>query len=476
MSLLSRLFSTPAPASTTPSEKRTFVPRLELLEAREVLSTTYVVTNISNNANVTGSLPWAVTQAAFDHHTGVDYINFNIPGGGVHPIILNQTLFITSQVSIDARTQPGYNGTPQIYIEGTSNIPSLFLMTNDPSHGTTSSGSALLGMGMFYYNTNAVTILPTSTGNFIEDNWMGFLSVPSVSNQVFLNSTWFPQTAALGVQSSFNTIFNNTMSGTFNAMVFGENPEAGWSGTVYTGNWVTNNRVGTNPAGTSSAGYGNTSDAVLVGQGMQANYFGPNNVFSGNAVNAMEILGPSVQFNEIFRNAIGTDITGSFAIGNNLGILMADGANGNVIGGPYGGNIISGNVDGGIAFASLLFGAANFNTVSANIIGLNGAQTFSVGNQAVGVSITGGSFGNLVFGNVLAGNSQHGAVLQNVTGNSVSGNWIGENGGGFGMPNGAFGIALLSGVNFNFFIGNAFGLNTFGPFFVDPSDVGNAFA
>jgi hypothetical protein len=330
----------------------------EELEGRKLFSV-YVVTNTSSDSNTAGSLPWAVMQANYAS-PGLDYINFNLPGSGTNVINITQTLYLNDQVVIDGTSQPGYQGAPLVYLEGSAATASLFLLQDDSSQGSTSSGSTIQGLGMYSYATNAITIMNGSQGNWIQNNYIGF--VVQAGNNVLLNSTLFPSpghfTSALGIQSSFNTIRGNTMSGNYNAIVMGEDPDATWSSRIYKTNSIQGNYIGTDPTGTTATAYGNTSDAVFLGAGAEQNFLGPSNILSGNQINAVEFLHSSVTGNVVFQNCIGTDKSGTIAIGNgNLGVLIANGAQGNAIGGPFGGNIIAANGDGGVALGTAGFGA-----------------------------------------------------------------------------------------------------------------------
>src|SRR5262249_31932820 len=85
-----------------------FVPRVELLEARELLSRTFTVIN-TNDAGE-GSLRWAITSANADPVR--DQIYFNI-AGGVQTIALQSALpKITAPVTIDGYGQ-GDSLTPK---------------------------------------------------------------------------------------------------------------------------------------------------------------------------------------------------------------------------------------------------------------------------------------------------------------------------------------------------------------------------
>ncbi len=214
---------------------------------------------------------------------------------------------------------------------------------------------------------------------------------------------------------------------------------------VYKTNAIQYNRIGTNPAGTSALSFGNTSDGVFLGGGARENFIGPGNVLSGMASAGVELLHKSVVGNVVFANMIGVDAAGTTAIPNKeVGVLLANGANGNAIGGPWGGNVISANNYGGVSLGATLppgyTGAANGNWVQNNIIGLDVHQGASLGGQQVGISINSGSTRNAVTGNVLSGNIQHGAILGNVVTNSVSDNFIGTTSAGADAPNGRFGI------------------------------------
>src|SRR5215468_75891 len=67
-------------------------------------ASTFTVTNNSDSG--AGSLRQAITDA--NNHAGLDRIEFNIPGAGVHTITLASALpTITGPVVIDGYTQPG---------------------------------------------------------------------------------------------------------------------------------------------------------------------------------------------------------------------------------------------------------------------------------------------------------------------------------------------------------------------------------
>ncbi len=443
-------------------KKRTFVPRLEELETRDLLST-FVVNTTSSDPNTSGSLPWAVQQA--NSTPGSNVIDFNI-GTGPQTITLTGTLNISNQVLIDGTSQPGYNGAPLISIQGSANVASLFGLDSG------SSGSTIQGLDMFNYTANAVTISNSSSADLIQNNWMGFY-INSSNGQVSLNNSLggqYGDTSGLGIQSSNNTIRGNVIDGSYNAIRMGEDPNATWSGTVYSGNHFIGNFIGTDPSGTTSAGFGNSQSGIFFGAGCQGNYIGPNNVISGNGVHGIEMFAPSDKGNVITGNKLGTDVNGNHAIPNGSdGVTITDGANSNTISN----NLISGNAQLGISLGLAGFGTGSYNWVQNNVIGLNASQTGVIGTGQYGVSINNGSVNNQVTGNIICGASLSGVVLASTQSNAVNNNWIGVSTSGAGFGNGHFDVALLPGANFNFVLGNALGPTGVQAIYVDPNAIGN---
>lgn len=132
------------------------------------------------------------------------------------------------------------------------------------------------------------------------------------------------------------------------------------------------------------------------------------------------------------NNLIGTDASGSAAVGNTTGVQLDSDRN------TVEGNTISGNTTG-ISLA----GAAN--VVTGNFIGTNPARTAAIGNTT-GVVV--GGRDNVVGGstvaarNVISGNSV-GVSYQSSPGgggNSVVGNYIGVDVNGAALGNTSYGV------------------------------------
>ncbi len=167
---------------------------------------------------------------------------------------------------------------------------------------------------------------------------------------------------------------------------------------------------------------------------------GAGNLVSGNSqvgVWITETAGPVL----VEGNTIGTDINGSYAIGNGDGIDIS-GASGVTVGGATQAarNLISGNNQTGVAIGD---GDTSNNVVEGNFIGTNTNGVVAIPNN-VGVSL-GNTNTNLIEGNLISGNSAAGAVLQLANGNTLQDNLIGTDvTGNTALPNQGFGVLGLN--------------------------------
>ena len=186
---------------------------------------------------------------------------------------------------------------------------------------------------------------------------------------------------------------------------------------------------------------------------------GARNVISGNKYSGIYLYtsgGGSI----LQGNYIGTDVTGTKALGNlNNGINILNGNN--TIGGAQTGarNIISGNLKNGVYISSSYWAG---NILQGNYIGTNMNGTASLGNGEHGVFILQVP-DNIIGGttpqerNIISGNGADGVHLtNNTTGNIVQGNFIGTDANGVAnLGNGGSGV-----VNYGF--GNTIGGMTAG--------------
>jgi parallel beta-helix repeat protein len=265
----------------------------------------------------------------------------------------------------------------------------------------------------------------------------------------------------IDAQSSGVTIRNNVISANGDTGVV-----------LHGGDTVQGNKIGTDAVGRAPLGNGLHPSAVFLGQPVNGtdgivtcgdgNTIGGPSHGAGNLISASGGDGISLvsSHNNVQGNTIGTDVTGTKALGNHVdGIgsrgdalkgtgfcqqALLTGGSDNIIGGGAtgDGNLISGNKGDGIDLV-----ASNRNLIAGNRIGTNDAGTGSLGNGGDGVSLGGscsagnctGSSNNTVGGTTTAaanmissqaGDGVHidgqGAGISNV----VEGNTIGAPAGG----------------------------------------------
>jgi hypothetical protein len=158
------------------------------------------------------------------------------------------------------------------------------------------------------------------------------------------------------------------------------------------------------------------------------------NDISGNTGDGIEIDGGKSNF--VQGNYIGTDYTGTIALGNQqYGVQVNGGASGNLIGGPTrsAGNLVSGNYDGIVLAGNGTTG----NLVEGNYVGTDytgtttiGADGNRLGNGWSGVVIGNFASGNTIGGtktgdrNIISGNYADGVDINSFS-NTVEGNTIG---------------------------------------------------
>ena len=213
--------------------------------------------------------------------------------------------------------------------------------------------------------------------------------------------------------------------------------------TLIDGNQIGTDRTGTAAVGNQTGIYLRGGvDTVVGGTTVAA-----RNVISGNASDGIDAGGGDGAI--IQGNYIGTDVTGTQALGNTRGVRLFSGATNLLVGGSTAGagNVISGNQEFGVYFA----GGDNV-VVEGNYIGTNASQATPIGNGSGqgpegGVYLTGAT-GNLIGGtsvaarNLIAFNHGPGVLVgsDDSTGNAILGNAIFSND-GLGIDLGVTGAA-----------------------------------
>ena len=281
-------------------------------------------------------------------------------------------------------------------------------------------------------SSNGVTITDSGTsGNVVEGNYIGINSAGTAK----LGNTIY----GVRVDSAGNTIGGiAAIAGTGAGNVISGNGQSGLL--VGASSLVEGNIVGLNAAGSSSLGNGfrgidiNVASSVTIG----GTAGGAGNVISGNAGTNIQVSGGSNI--TIQGNIVGLDITGTAVQDNPGDGIQLNGTISSVVGGTVTGarNIISGNRggDGGIYINA----GATGDVVQGNYIGTDITGTLALGNTNSGVSIdsaTNNTIGGTAAGagNVISGNFSNGVSVSSsgATGNTIAGNYIGTDYRGTGL-------------------------------------------
>lgn len=217
-------------------------------------------------------------------------------------------------------------------------------------------------------------------------------------------------------------------------------------------NTVVGNRIGTDVSGAAALanGAGPNGAGVQIDAGAESNTVGGSaggegNVISGNSTGSSGVgvilTGAGTGNNAVLGNMIGTDVSGTTALPNFAGMLVASGAQNNVIGGSTGGqgNVISGNSVRGVWMSNT---GTSGNTITGNMIGTDVSASAAVPNGSGvsshgGVVLLSGAENNQIGGisagdgNVIAFNDGDGVYVETAdtvtTGNTIRGNSIHSN-------------------------------------------------
>ncbi len=197
---------------------------------------------------------------------------------------------------------------------------------------------------------------------------------------------------------------------------------------------------------TTQPGYAGTpivelNGAQLGGNANGLHLKGGNSTVRGLVINSFGGAGVDLDSHGgdvVQGNFIGTDLSGTNALGNGVGILINDNTPTNQIGGvnPGEGNVISGNAGYGIQLKQ-----PGGNVIQGNFIGTDLSGTLNLGNASAGVYLNSSS-ANIIggpaagAGNTIAFNTGAGVQVAAGTQNQVRGNSI--------FSNGALGIDLGS--------------------------------
>jgi len=367
-----------------------------LLKPQVVRADVFVVTNTQDSGE--GSLRQAILDA--DDRVGSDIIVFNIP-----------------------EADPGYNEVLGVWsIQPLSELPEMLY------GGTTVDGS--------------------SQADFIDRD-----TNPNGPEIEIDGTNAGPTAAGFRLSSSDNVIADlviNRFSGSSGAIII--------DGGGANDNDVRGCYIGTDPTGTVD--HGNIVGVTIL-HGAQDNTIGGTDPGEGNLISAskgsmsgfgVRIMGQDTDSNIIAGNYLGTDISGTVALGNaQSGVSIEQGAQLNVVRN----NLISGNRSYGV----LLKGeGTDHNQVEGNCIGLASDNVTALGNRYSGVVIKEGPQHNsiggigLESGNIISSNGDYGVYItgDDTAYNYVEGNYVGTDGeGSLNRGNGKAGVYITSGAHHN---------------------------
>ncbi|GBE27786.1 hypothetical protein BMS3Bbin03_01715 [bacterium BMS3Bbin03] len=380
-----------------------------------------VVTNTNDSG--AGSLRQAIADA--NSNAGPDTILFAIPGTDsgfdatagtwtIHPLSALPAIS-DSELVIDGASQSEFTGAdnnpdgPEIVINGSlagSSADGLQILSsqNVIQHLVINGFSSLgiLVSGENAYDNEIV-------GNYIGTNAAGNDTIPNLHGIYISNASG---TIIGGSEpGSGNLLSGNHQSG---LCIIGDETYD----TQIIGNYIGTNASGDAALGNFGIGLSLFASDNIVGGSSE----GERNLISGNKEDGIRIDGEE---NIVMGNYIGTDISGSAAIGNRWDGIALYGPH-NVIGGtqPGEGNIISGNQSIGI---SLSF--ADSNDVIGNMLGTGKTGSEQLGNVFSGISLSSGSSNNTIGPSNIINHNGTGvfinldSTIQNtITQNSISNN------------------------------------------------------
>jgi titin len=327
------------------------------------LLSTFVVTSIADSG------PGTLRQAILDSNAsaGPNTITFDLQGSTT--IMPTSPLpRIVNDVIIDGFTQPGYAGHPLVVLDGSN------------AGNSNSYGGGTPGLNLFTGGTGTIRGLAI-------DNWTGpGILVLEAGDPEVISGNY------IGTDASGKTAAGNGIG----IDLFGSAHDTIGGTVASAGNLIVNNHKW----------------GVVLAQAFNSQIV--DNVISGNTLDGILIQGSG---NSVQGNLIGTDPTGSTALGNGIGVAIEMPSN--TIGGSTAAarNIISGNTNCGVELLALASTgeAGNDNLIEGNYIGTNANGNAAVPNYD-GVVI-GESFGSTVggtlagAGNLISGNTNYGVAI-----------------------------------------------------------------
>ena len=358
-----------------------------------------------------------------------DRIVFDLPGDGPFTIQPTSALpQIQDSVTIDGTTQPGANceawpPTLLIELDGSNAGAGADGLTINPGNIT------IQGLVINRFDGNGINLQEgigaQITCNFIGTNVNGATALGNGQAGVF-SSSGVGNIIGGDAPQARNLISGNEASGIqFEGSQTKGNIIAGnYIGVDVTGQTaLANGRSGVDIRRTSDHTIGGTNGISVGGS-----CTGACNLISGNSLDGIE-LSQANQI-VVQGNFIGTDARGTAALGNNRYGIQVEIADDNTIGGdtPEARNVIAATLTQmGISIQD----GSRDNIVQGNYIGTDVSGTEALGNAVGGLEIVLGATSNTIGGvqdnegNLISGNDGYGIRVFSTTVNLIEGNFIG---------------------------------------------------
>ena len=404
----------------------------------------------NTNDSGDGSLRWTIDNA--NSHPGPDTIQFSIPAtdpgfvGGVFVICPQSGLpWLTDDgTTIDGRTQTAFTGDtnpfgPEIVLNGSLAGGVPWPGASVGGLGIGSSNNRVYGLNIQQFSGDGISIGSGVSDCVIQDNYIGTDATGTIAlgnGNVGVN-IW---TTTLGSGCHGNLIgsqdgdpaLRNVISG--NGLGGVQICPSDSSDNIIAGNYIGVDKSGSHALGNNGWGVENYASSTQI----------IDNVISANKGGGIAFVG-GVSNCVVQGNYIGTDATGSHALGNTGSGVSFSGSGNQVIG-----NVIAANQGAGISIGT----GGSDNVVQGNYIGTDATGTTALGNNGSGIQIWGsGCQGNLTgsldgdpaLRNIISGNLSNGVEIDSSTtaGNIVAGNYIGADAtGSHALGNVGGGVAM----------------------------------
>ncbi len=225
--------------------------------------------------------------------------------------------------------------------------------------------------GLSFLNCDSVSI----TGNFIGASISGKVAIPNATGLSITNGKYF----TIGSDSA---MLGNVISGNTTFGLYANNLD---------NSYVKCNKVGVDSLGNTALANGVHGIETEGGCDL-VDWI--NNIVSGNGQNGFDLL--LITNNNIYGNKIGLGVNGTTKIANGIQGIRINGGSNNKIGSAnkLHRNYISGNGNHAILFDN----ACNNNSVKGNYVGSDTSGTVAIGNNNSGIILLDNSTGNQIGG------------------------------------------------------------------------------